>query len=56
MKETILILLAALLVTIFLKIFVFSKRRDRDNVTHYVCDKCGDLDCICHRVNNKSDS
>ena len=56
MKETILILLAALLVTILLKIFVFSKRRDRDNVTHYVCDKCGDVDCVCHRVDNKSDS
>jgi hypothetical protein len=56
MKEVILILLAALFVSIFLMIFVFKKRKTQDNVTHYVCDECGDLDCICHSVNNKSDS
>jgi len=56
MKETIMILLAVLLVSIFLMILLFKKRKTRNNVTHYVCDECGDLDCICHSVNNKSDS
>ena len=56
MKETILILLAALLVSIFIKIFLFKKRKARDNVTYYICDHCGDHDCICHNVDNKSDS
>jgi len=55
MKETI-FLLAALLVSIFLMIFLFKKRKARNNVTHYVCDECGDHDCICHNVDNKSDS
>ena len=56
MKEAILILLAALLVSIFLKIILSKKRKARDHVTQYVCDTCGDLDCICHSVNDKSDS
>jgi hypothetical protein len=54
MKEVILVLLAALLVSIFLIIFLFKKRKARDDVTHYVCDICGEFDCICHRVNDKS--
>ena len=56
MKEAMLILLAALIVSIFLKIILSKKRKARDNVTQYVCDECGDLDCICHNVDNKSDS
>ncbi|RZB33871.1 MAG: hypothetical protein SRB2_03264 [Desulfobacteraceae bacterium Eth-SRB2] len=56
MKEAMLILLAALLVSIFLMIFLFKKRKTRDDVTHYVCNECGNFDCICYSENNKSDS
>ena len=51
MKEAMLILLAALLVYIFIKIIFLKKKKARDNVTRYVCDECGDHDCICHSVN-----
>jgi hypothetical protein len=53
MKETILILLAVLLVSILILIAWFKKRKIRENVIHYVCDTCGELDCICHKVNDK---
>jgi hypothetical protein len=54
MKEALLIFLAALLVFIFSKIILSKKRKARDCVTHYVCDTCGELDCICHRVDDNS--
>ena len=48
------ILISVLLICIFLMIFLFKKRKTRDTVTHYVCDICGEFDCICHKVNDKS--
>lgn len=54
MKEALLIFLAALLVFILIKIVLSKKRKARDPVTHYVCDICGELDCICHRVDDNS--
>jgi len=54
MKEALLIFLAALLVFIFI-MFIFSKKRKaRDLVAYYVCDICGERDCICHRVHDNS--
>jgi hypothetical protein len=53
MKEAILVLLVALLVSIFLMVFLFKKRKAREDVTHYVCDTCGEFDCICHKVYDK---
>jgi hypothetical protein len=56
MKEALLIFLAALIVFIFIKVILSKERKARDPVTHYVCDTCGELDCICHRVDDKSSS
>jgi uncharacterized protein YoxC len=53
MKATILILLAVLIVSVFLMISLFKKRKTQEKVSHYVCDTCGELDCICHKVNDK---
>jgi hypothetical protein len=50
MKEALLIFLAALFIFILVKLILSKKRKARDPVPHYVCDICGELDCICHRV------
>lgn len=54
MKEALLIFLAALFAFIFINIILSKKRKARDPVTHYVCDTCGDYDCVCHRVHDNS--
>jgi hypothetical protein len=54
MKEALLIFLAALFVFIFINIILSKKRKVRDPITHYVCNNCGELDCICHRVDDNS--
>jgi hypothetical protein len=54
MKEALLVFLAALFVFIFVNIILSKKRKTRDPVPHYVCDTCGELDCICHRVDDNS--
>jgi len=52
MKEAILIFLAALFLFIFITIIIVKRRKTTDPVTQYVCDICGELDCICHRVDD----
>lgn len=52
MKEAILIFLAALFLIIFITILLVKRKRTKDPVTQYVCDTCGELDCICHRVDD----
>jgi hypothetical protein len=54
MKEAILILfLAAVVVSVFINIMLSKKRKAPDPVTRYICETCGELDCICHRVKDK---
>jgi hypothetical protein len=54
MKEAILIFLAALFVFIFIKSILIKRKKTKDPVTQYVCDTCGEVDCICHREDDNS--
>ena len=52
MKEAMLIFLAALFVFIFITVILVKRKKTKDPIPRYVCDTCGELDCICHRVDD----
>jgi hypothetical protein len=54
MNEAFLILFSLLLVCVFLMVILFKKSKNQNAVARYVCDTCGELDCICHRVDDNS--
>jgi hypothetical protein len=54
MNEAFLILLSLFLVCMFLIVILIKKRKSQNAVERYVCETCGDYDCVCHRVHDNS--
>ena len=54
MNEAFLILLSLFLVCVFLMVILFKKSKNQNAVARYVCDTCGDYDCVCQRVHDNS--
>lgn len=45
-------LLVVLIVAAIVTVAVIRKRNTSAAESHYVCDVCGERDCICHKVDD----
>jgi len=55
MVEILLTLVATAVIFIFLWIGLSGRRKPQDTEVSYVCSNCDGMDCICHKVNGKTE-
>jgi len=41
----------AIVIVIAIVVYLFRRRTEKEKLPHvsYVCDECGERDCVCHR-------
>ena len=52
MTEFFLVLIVTAVIFIFLWIGLYWRRKTQDTEVSYVCSDCGEMDCICYKVND----
>ena len=55
MVEILLTLVATAVIFILLWIGLYGRRKTQDTPVSFVCSDCSDIDCICHKVNDKKE-
>ncbi|MBW2562854.1 MAG: hypothetical protein JRE29_02260 [Deltaproteobacteria bacterium] len=56
MTEFFLVLVAAAVIFIFLWIGSYRKRKTQDTNVSFTCGDCGEMDCICYKVDDTDDT
>jgi hypothetical protein len=53
MLKTIIVLFGGFVVFILIRIFIKIKEKAKDKTVVYVCNVCGERDCLCFKENGK---